>query len=372
MKTEGGSLRQVLLLAVTGLFSPAVDVLPKLLAERAGKGAWAVPLLAFPLLLLWAAVVGALLEMGERGFFGVLRQRLEKGMGVCVTILYMVWAVLLLREQFLLCAGRMGAVYEGSAGVWMALGILLLAGWSARKGGGGLYRAAQLFWLMMAVTASVVVLMSLPRLKVDYLWPEKIKGRELLRGVAEYINVWGSGILAAALLTHKPEKRMREAVGWLAVSCFGGAALIAVVLGQVGPNLTLKLSDPFFIAAQGLSVKGAIARLEAPVAGLWLLTDFCRMGLFLAVLKEAGGERYGNHLAAAGAVLAAVGGIAFPQRRGGGGLGLLLGVFLPFGLWVLGWCSKKEERSGISCGGEKSENHRYSKMGKKLRKRQKS
>ena len=106
-------------------------------------------------------------------------------------------------------------------------------------------------------------------------------------------------------------------------------ALTAAVTGQVGAELTGKLEHPIFIMVQGLSLEGGFARLEAPVAALWLLADFAWMGLLLAAVKNLGGAKAGKWIAAGSAATALLG-----QKLFGGKTilvfgGLILGFALP-------------------------------------------
>ena len=118
----------------------------------------------------------------------------------------------------------------------------------------------------------------------------------------------------------------------------------------MGAGLASKLSQPFLVMVQGLSLEGSLARLEAPVAALWLLADFCRMGLLLAVLREAGGEKGGKWLAVLGGAAAGLGGILLPRAENGVPGGILLGILAPLGLWLLSFCKKGKKLGSTSCG----------------------
>lgn len=345
MKKTEMSLRQILVLTVTGFWAPAIDLLPGLLAREAGRTAWLVPAVALPVLLLWVAMLGRLFRQEGSGLFVLLRQRLGKVAGNGFVLLYIVWAVWLLAEQLRRSAARMSLVYGGSGGELMAILVLLLVMWMIWGKQGGLYRAGEMFWLAMAVTVAALVLFALPQVEVGYLMPARQDWNGQIGGCLDYLNVWSTAVFAAALLPRASRKPGgdKRALAWVTVSCLGAAGLIAVTLGQMGVGLAAALPQPFLIMVQGLSLQGALTRLEAPVAALWLLADFCRMGLLLAAVREAGGEEKGGRTALLAGVAAAAIRYLLPATKDGVPGGIVLGILVPAGLWILSFCMGKRD-----------------------------
>lgn len=374
MKKAEFSLRQVMVLTVTGLLAPTADLLPGLLARTAGRTAWLTPLFMLPAVLLWTGMLGQLLGREGEGLFVLLRRRMGKALGWGLTLLYIMWGVRLLAEQLRRTAGRMGSVYGGRGGEVTALLMLLLAMWMLYQKRGALCRAGEVFWPAAAVTVAAVLLMALPQIRWEYLVPSGEDWSGQPQSWAEYFNVWGTAVFGAALLRGVPEgpRGIGRAMGWMAVSCLGAAALVAAVLGQTGAGLAAELPHPFLVVVQGLSLEGALTRLEAPAAALWLLADFCRVGLLLAALREAGGERWGTLLFLAAGGAAAAGSLLFPGAEGGVSGGILLGILLPFLLWLCSRGKVGAEPDATSCGGERKENHRYCKVEKRIKKQQKT
>ena len=352
MKAETVSLRQIAVLTVTGLLAPAADVLPGLLAGSAGRSAWLIPLMMLPVLLAWSAVLTRLFRQEGSGLFSLLRYSLGKSLGWFLTLLYIMWAIRLLWERMGRCAARMGAVYGGGVGELMAALVLLLAVWMVWGKRGAIYRAGELFWLAVAAAVAAVLLLALPQIKGEYLLPARDGWAGSPRSWLQYLNVWATMIFGTALFSHVPRKynAARGVMGWITASCLLSAGLLAAVQGQMGAELAARLPQPFLIMVQGLSLEGAVARLEGPVAALWLLSDFCRMGLLLLVLREAGGEKRGKWVAAAGAAAAFAGQLAVPAGAEAVSGGVLLGILLPVCLWLLAFCRKRREDRPTSCG----------------------
>lgn len=352
MKQTGVSLRQVIVLAAAGLLAPAADLLPGLLAETVGATAWVTPVVMLPVVLLWGAMLGRLFREEGSGLFTVIRQRLGRVFGVGLTLLYIMWGIILLSEQLLRSANRMSTIYGGRSGEAAAILVLVLAVWMLWGKDGAIYRAGELFWLGAAVSLLGVLFMGFAQVEWRNLVPERGDWRSQPAGWLPYLNVWGSTVFAAALLRDVPRKHasVKRVFGWLVGISLGAAALIGVILGQTGAGLACHLSQPFLIAVQGLSLEGALARLEAPVAALWLLADFCRTALFLAALREVGGKRWGRWLSLLSAALAVVAGNWFSSLPGMKIGGLLLGFLLPFCLWVSTFLGGRSNGYATSCG----------------------
>lgn len=349
------SPRQVAVLTVTALLAPAAELLPGLLSREVGSAAWLVPVLLLPAALLWTAMLGRLFREEGSGLFPLLSRRLGRYAGGGAAAVYLLWGCWLLARQLRAVAHRMTAVYTGQAGSLAAVLLLLLAAWLALGRPGALVRAGELFWLAMAVTAVAVLLLALPQCKVEYLRPAWNGGRGWLRATGYGLDLGGTAVLSTALLTRVPRRpgTGRQIMGWTAAGCLLAAGLLAAVVGQLGAGLTGRLDHPFFLMVQGLSLEGAIARLEAPVAALWLMADGCRAGLILAALREAGGECWGRRLGWCGCAAAAVLWLVQPGEPTGWSGGLLLGVLLPALLFFLEILSPGQRGKGISCGGSR-------------------
>lgn len=345
MRSESVSLRQITVLTVTGLLAPAADLLPGLLARDAGRAGWLAPLLVLPVVLLWTALLSSLFK--EEG--SDLRRLLRRGLGTLpgwvLILLYIMWGTALLGGGLLRASVRLGAAYGDGAGRVLAILVLLLALWMVWGKEGGLCRAAEIFWLAMVAAVAAVLLLSLPQLKGERLLPAWEDWKGAPSAWADCLGLVGTGVFGAALAGKAPRRAgsRRRLLGWGTALCLLLAALTAAVLGQVGAELAAKLEHPFFIMVQGLSLEGGFARLEAPMAALWLLTDFAWMGLLLAAVKKLAGERAGKWVALLSAFAAAVGQTFFTKKVFTVFGGLLLGFGVPLLLLLL---VKWRERRG--------------------------
>lgn len=344
VKSDALSLRQITVLTVAGLLAPGADLLPGVLARQAGRAGWLVPLLALPAVLLWLCLLRALFKEEGSCLGGLLKQGFGPVLGRALILLYIMWAVVLTGGLLSRSTARLGAIYENGAGRWLAGLALLLALWMVWGKAGGVCRAAELFWLALAVTAAAVLLLSLPQLKGERLLPAWEEWKGVPGAWVDCLGILGGAVFAAALTGTAPRggKSRSGLLGWGAAACLLLTALTAAVTGQVGAELTGKLEHPFFIMVQGLSLEGGFARLEAPVAALWLMADFAGMSLLLLAVRTLAGGRAGKWAALLAALAAAAGQRIFFKEAVFPFLGLVLGFGVPALLWVvMKWRGRK-------------------------------
>jgi len=238
---------------------------------------------------------------------------------------------------------RLSAVYSPGAGVIFSAAVVGLALRMAWKFPEGLFRAGEIFWLVGALAVGGVLLLSLPQLRSEWLVPERKDWGGLAAAWCDCVGVFFGGVLSCALIGKAPRKKggRKGLAGWGCVICLIAAGITAAVLGQIGGELTAKLEHPFFVMVQGLSLEGGFARLEAPVAALWLVADFAGAGLILSAVRTLAGERAGRWVAALCALLAVLGqGMRGTERWTVFG-SWILGIGVPALLWGLSRMKRK-------------------------------
>lgn len=322
MNRDCVSARQIYVLLFAALLSPVVRALPGWTAGTAGRGAWLTGLLALPVLVLAAWVLRGLLKGGEAGLADRFVQVLGPVLGKLLTIIYMVWALVLLSLEARLYGERMVAAGTKNASLPALLVLLLaLVLWMGRKKLAAFARAGEIFYLILAVTLGAVLAFSVADFSPAYVLPVWVE--DLPSAAAASLIPLGvvlQGVFAAFLagsVTPRPGDWARG-VRWLAVGCAVLSLLQFCVLAQLGPVLAAEMEVPFFQVARGVGVPGAFQRVESVVVALWLLSDLCMLGLLVFSLRAMARTVFGaqwEKWAAPAAALAALGGalVALPD-----------------------------------------------------------
>ncbi len=273
-------------------------------AAAAGRADWRWMLAAVPVGVLAGWLL--LCRVGRRPLHPVLN------------VLYGAWAAVLMADALRRAAERVQAASGSRENTGWLLALLAIPlvwmGWGKAA---AFFRAAEIFWLGLLVTAGAILLLGLPR--VDWRWAMEPAGgwwESMLAG----ITVLSAGLFA---LPHRWETEAepegaRQGLAWLGALGVLSAALGLLTAGLLRPAVAARLDAPFFAAA---GLLGDSARLEGLVSALWLLPDLTLAGL----LARAWGKRRRPALAAIAALGLALAGIT--ER--------LPGAALPLGCLVL-------------------------------------
>lgn len=276
--------RQVCLLVVTMLFSPAVRLFSAYLSDRGGKSGWIAPLLAGAASALFYLVLHPMLKTGK-AYPALLREAFGNILSRVLLVLYILWGTLLTALLLRYYAQRLtGTVYDS---VDMAVFLLVLAGLCAAALSRGFGTVAR----MNEILLPVILLLTVPML---VLLSRTVSAASLLPVRADaslgHVTVsclasFGYGSLLLFFADGIPEKQDLGRRYLLSFALISGLCcwLFLCVLGNLGPFLPAKLSYPFFAAVKEISVGEFLQHIEALTVTLWILSDF----IAAAVLGEA-------------------------------------------------------------------------------------
>lgn len=254
--------------AALGLLAPS--------AALAGRLSWLAPALALPVGLclgpIWA-------RLGRRDLGAGLAEAFGPGWGRLVTWAYLLWALALLTDAARRYSERLLTIYEGEEVRWLclltALGLCL---WLGRGGGVAFARTGRCFLLAVGGTLGIILLLSLPGVEWQNLWPPEGKDWRGLPGAgALCLSLAGYGVYALCL--PKREESGERDPAWTLWGCGGLGALLFIVVGAFGPVLTAELGDPLLYLLEGVQVPGAFRRGEAGLIALLALGDLVLLTL---------------------------------------------------------------------------------------------
>lgn len=321
------SSRQVWVGIFLAALAPAASLPP--VVARFGAWGWLGAILAIPVVLV---ALRLLRGLGEKGLAAELRERWG-WFGQGVRAVYYLWALALAALTAGGCVDRLGRTDYGEIPGWLA--AVLLAGVAAYliyRGWGPFLRAAQVFFLTLAVALGLFFVLGVVHLDAENLrpdgWEEMAAGAGALWPTLATLGVGALG----AFIPHAPLQSGESAPGQWAVGwCLTAAGLCALVMGTLSAELTAQAPLPFFLALQGLGAMGGFQRLEAMGTAIWTLSDLTLIGMAaLAAAQAAGRRRWAWPVV----VAAAVGGVCLPNRVAAGAQGPLFAVNVILGLVV--------------------------------------
>ena len=288
MKADPFSDRQLRSLSGTALLSPILRLIPGSAAQMGGRAAWAGPLAALPLALLYAALLCRLsrsLRPGETLPELTLRCLGRRRGG---TLLLLLGAWLLLYCGFVLRSGAdrlLVAAYPRSDPALFIVSTGLLALFSALGPFRSLLRTARMAAPLLALTLGLILQKALQGLELSELLPlPGTEPRALLCSSLPALDLLCFGPAILFFFRPAPERSglsFRRLAGWLSLLSLLLTLLGAAVQGRFGAALSARLSAPFFALLRNLVLLRSLERPEALVVGLWVLPDFLLSGLCL-------------------------------------------------------------------------------------------
>lgn len=292
-------------LIATALVPGALGTLG-LLAASAGRLAWLGPVVALPAGLLlcrvWESFGEKDLSLGLEGAFGT-------GLGKCLELFYLLWALFLMAEQAGGYARRLMVTTEGEPTRWLFLGVgLALCLWLCRGQGAVLARAGKLFFLTVAVVLAAALILTLPGTDWKNLWPPQ--GGDMAglpMAVVTALSLCGYGVFALCLPRGEEDKLYPGA--WTVWCCLVFTALSLAVVGAFGSVLAERMEEPFLLLLQGVEVPGVFQRGEAVLISALALADWTLLALLgwgcRSLWRSLTGLDRGSGALAAGMFLAA-------------------------------------------------------------------
>lgn len=280
--------RQLLSLMSLSALSPILRLYPGKAAELGGKAAWLSPLAALPVLLLYGALLARLYRRSLPGeglpelaarLLGPVGGRLLQGLLGLWLLLYGAFLLRAGAERFVVTAFP----FARPAFFIVVLGLSLLP--AALGKPRSLVRMARL--LLPVVLVVVLALLAAGLLKAEESCLLPVTSEDLPRlalSAAVVIDLVSPMLYLPGFLLPGLKREEKSLVGvllWVTGLCLCLTLLGAAVLGRFGPELSARLSQPFFTLVRNLVLFRGLERMEALVVSLWLFPDFLLGALLL-------------------------------------------------------------------------------------------
>lgn len=310
MKTDALSARQLAVCAFVGGLAPA--------AAGAGCG-WQGALLAAPVVLLAGWALTALSPRWS--------SIENKWTGRTLGVLYALWAGALLSRGLVRCAGRVLAAGggEGRYAPWLIALLALPLLWMARGKPAAFFRAAEIFYLAVALAGAALLVWSAFKMEWRYAL---LPANDLWGGFWAALETGGTFLFVLPYVNRVKQSpgNVGRVMSWLAALAAAAVLMSLATAGLLSPAAAARAGEPFFLMT---AVLGRGVRVEGLSSALWLLADFACLGLLARSWQRRGtGKSWLPPLAVlAGAACAMLGLPALlPPAAWGIGSAVLAGV----------------------------------------------
>lgn len=286
--------RQLMALTFCATLAPGIRLMPGYCARIGGKAGFISPLIALPLLCVYAFLLSAYLKRRRQGEgLGELIYRscgkVFGGAVLTLTALFLIFC-----SGFVLRSGAdrfISTVYpDASPGVFIL--VMFVIGLIAAMGQRGqLIRSAKLFTPILCAVIILVLVFLLQDIDFELIAPlSDLKPLDVVKAAMPMFEIY-SGMLAYSAFFEgeyaKDSKRgRREAVRCVPV-CLLFSVLCLCAIGTYGAPMVGKFKHPFFSMIRNLTLFGTIEHVEAVIVALWVLPDFIVFVMMLFVAAHS-------------------------------------------------------------------------------------
>ena len=293
-QTDTISPRQFVATAFVCVLSPLIRRFPRTLVLSAGRIAWltvpaAVPAAALILWLFWLLFHK---RPGE-SFSAILSDVLGGFSGKVLTALYALW--LLFYTGFLLRSGAirfLSTVYQGARPWIFVAGIAAVCALAAAGTVRAVARTAMLLRPLLAAIPALAVVLTFKDADFRMLMPVILEDPASdAMAVLKLVNLLGI-VLFLSFLGDRigAPLRVRDWAGWTGVILALVGLMTVGCLGMFGPELTARMTYPFFMLVRDVTVLGSFERVEPVIIAVWIFADFILLSLLPRI--AAGNLRY--------------------------------------------------------------------------------
>ena len=279
---------QLLALAWVILLSPALRLFPTASAELAGRGAWLSALLAALPLALYVFFLSRFMDCraDNEGMGELILRALGGRMGKAVLTLFALWFTLY--AGFVLRSGAerfITTVYPNSSPAVFSV-VLGVIGLSAALGPPrSLVRVAKMVLPLVLGVMLMVLFSALGSVDGSNILPlSDADAMPVFLGVLPAVDVITAVLYIICFLegsSRKKAGRFRAFLIWAALASLMLSFISFDLMGAFGPELTARLTRPFFSLVRNLVFFRTLERIEALVVSLWVFPDFLMAALLL-------------------------------------------------------------------------------------------
>lgn len=280
------SRNQVLALCTVCFLVPALRIFPASSARLADRASWLASPAALLIMLGYVFFLSKLMSKSEQGLGELSLQVLGNRIGKIYLIGFALWFILY--ASFVLRTGADRLIttiypYTSSSFFVISLGIVCII--SSMCPARTLVRTAKL--ISPAVIGFLLLILLFALLSIDKtnLLPVSVYDIfPIFKASISAVNVC-VGVLYSACFLHgmvsDKKSPFKSYAIWLILVTLIMMLLNMAITGCFGPNLTSRLSRPFFALVRSIVFFRTVERVEALMVSLWLFPDFLMVTLVL-------------------------------------------------------------------------------------------
>lgn len=283
------STRQAVILFLTLVYSPAIRIFPVFAAKIGERAGWLTPVLAVLPFICLVYIMQAMFKK-EKGanLSDIFLKILGKIPGRVVLSLYLLWSMVLLGLYVRYFAERfLTSLLPNTPMPFFTLTILAAVFYAVRGGLVPLTRATEFLFLLFSVVFFLLFLLTLTNVEIINLLPvTHYDILPLMKSTYSILGIWAyfTFIFFFADKINDKEHIKRFGLQGAVYLVIMGVMLLIQTIGVYGYTIIERVSLPYFVVIQSISVLETIERIESVALAFWVIVDFVIISVFMYII----------------------------------------------------------------------------------------
>ncbi|KAB3525721.1 GerAB/ArcD/ProY family transporter [Alkaliphilus serpentinus] len=283
------STRQIIIIFIVMVYSPAIRVIPAYTSEQAKQAAWITPLIAFlGLLIIFYGLQKTFQKYKDASLMEVIYDIIGTFTGKIIVSAYIVWITLLAALYVRYYSQRIVTSIFPNVDIRLFIIVMLVfVAYTSRYGVVVLARMNEIIFTIIAAIFVIFVLFLSPKLEIQNLTPiSYLDIMPVLKGSLVIIAVWVYAIFLFMLSDQINDKENIKKFG-IQASFFLlviNVLIIAVTVGTLGHTVSARMPLPFLSAVKQISFLDTLEKIESILVVTWIASDFTLISILLYVI----------------------------------------------------------------------------------------
>ncbi|NLY43293.1 MAG: endospore germination permease [Clostridiaceae bacterium] len=283
------SIRQAVIIFLMVVYSPAIRLFPVLSSEIGERAGWLTPVFA---VLPFIGLVYIMHEMfkkeKEASLSDIFIKVLGNIPGRVLLSIYLIWLMILLGTYVRYFSERfLTLLLPNNPMPFFTITILLLVFYAVRGGIVSLTRTAEFFFLLFSILFVILFILTLANVEIINLFPVTYYDiLPLVKSTYSILGIWGYFTFIFFIGDKINDKEhikrfgLQAAVYLLLVTIM----LLVQTIGVYGHTVIQRISMPYFVVIQSISIMESLERIESVTLTFWVIVDFVIISVFMYII----------------------------------------------------------------------------------------
>jgi len=285
-KKDEISLRQLMLIYILLIGSPAIRLIPSYTAKAAKQASWVAPLVSLAVSLILILILQVLFNRYKNeSLLDIVQNILGKYFATIINVVWFILITILAAIYVRYYSERMvTSLFPNTSTILFSCILLLVLALVLRAGLAIFARMNEIFLPVVITIYLVMSILVFPEVRIKNFYPITYKDILPIFSASMATTAMFGYVTLLFILGDKVKGKDKiKKLGFQSnfLLAFLLCLTILAPVGVFGADLVAKMNFPYFSAVKDISLFGIIERVEAGIIAIWILTDFSIIGSFL-------------------------------------------------------------------------------------------